>query len=613
MLRGSVSIIAMPIAILGLATSSFGQTVGPDIIDGELWGTVYNWGESEEITGYSVGGIACNMGSSEVSWFATSNQHPVQATQLYRLKAGRFEQIGLAWGWHEYFALAFDDCSLGCITPDPYTGLTLGVGCSNPEGASTTGKQAKLGPRGHVNAFTGYFPYPFTLVPYPPPGTVEVHIGRRLQVHNTDLDPIANPGASYFLEIQYIAADDASAGNGNNNVSYRPVTVSTLSGAYNLVLTGTTVRQTPAIHAWKTADSSVQETVIQVPGEGRFILAAKTTALGGGVWHYEYALYNMNSDRSGRSLFVPIPASTTVSSIGFHDVDYHSGDSDPHAPGTIRGTDWPTTRTSDGLTWETDAWDPLDRQANALRWGTVYNFRFDANQSPATGVLVLGLYKPGTPASVWATAPVPAQSGGACCLQDASCLPNTTAAACALLGGTWQGTGSVCSPNPCVPPPTGACCDLTWGTCAELTQQACANAGGTYQGDWTTCNPNNCPQPATGACCNIGLGTCTITIQAACVGPTSAYQGDGTSCEPNPCVGACCLPDLTTCMAHLTASACAGLNGAWHGVGSLCADVDCTDPPIPTVSEWGNAALGLLLLLAASLLFRRWAPPTAAE
>ncbi|MDX9856914.1 MAG: hypothetical protein RBT76_03905 [candidate division Zixibacteria bacterium] len=41
--------------------------------------------------------------------------------------------------------------------------------------------------------------------------------------------------------------------------------------------------------------------------------------------------------------------------------------------------------------------------------------------------------------------------------------------------------------------PTGACCYLD-GSCAELTATECGQSGGTYQGDGTSCTPNPCPQ-----------------------------------------------------------------------------------------------------------------------
>lgn len=82
------------------------------------------------------------------------------------------------------------------------------------------------------------------------------------------------------------------------------------------------------------------------------------------------------------------------------------------------------------------------------------------------------------------------------------------------------------------PAMTGACC-LSDGTCVVTTAAGCAGQGGTYQGDGSSCSPNPCPQP-TGACCLID-GTCLVTTAASCAGQGGTYQGDATSCMPDPC------------------------------------------------------------------------------
>jgi hypothetical protein len=600
--------------LLSTASTSFAQSVGPDVVVGNIASPVYRFGKVADITGYASSSVACNFGNQEVLWVGSTSQHPVLAQQLYRLKDGRFEQVGLSWAKHEFLSLAEDYCAFGCIPPNPYDGTKLGAGCSHPATYDLNGKQTRLGPRGQINAFTGVFPYYFTDVPYPPPGQVEIAIGRRLQVHDADLDPALNAGASYYLELQYIARDDASVGNGfENNVSYRPVTVSNPSaGVYNLTLTGTTQRYTPAIHAWATSDpTGVVETVIDVPLEGRFILAAKAADLGGGTWHYEYALYNLNSDRSARSFLVPTAAGTAVTNIGFHDVDYHDSDSDGYAPGAIRGTDWPGTRGSDAVSWQTDAWDPADRAANAVRWGTVYNFRFDADQPPVSGYVLVGLYKPGSPADVCGTTILPQQLLGACCLLDATCLADTALVICDALAGTWFG-GSACDRSPCDPPASGACCDSATGACTIQTEPACVTAGLVFWGGGTVCDPNPCPQPPTGACCNQEQGTCTILTQAACQAASGLYRGDSTSCDPNPCLGACCLAN-ETCIPSTTTPYCEGLSGYWRGPATDCPPGPCFDPTIPAVSDWGSALLFLLMVSAGILVFRNRARPATSR
>lgn len=77
------------------------------------------------------------------------------------------------------------------------------------------------------------------------------------------------------------------------------------------------------------------------------------------------------------------------------------------------------------------------------------------------------------------------------------------------------------------PTPTGACC--IGADCFALTSDDCATMGGTYQGDGVSCVPN----PCVGACCHDD-GSCTVTTEAGCVG-VGAYQGSGTVCDPNPC------------------------------------------------------------------------------
>jgi len=80
--------------------------------------------------------------------------------------------------------------------------------------------------------------------------------------------------------------------------------------------------------------------------------------------------------------------------------------------------------------------------------------------------------------------------------------------------------------------PTGACCAAN-GTCYIVTAFDCGLQGGTYQGNGSACVPNPCPQP-TGACCTAGA-VCTVVTQAQCDALGGLYQGNFTTCTPNPC------------------------------------------------------------------------------
>jgi hypothetical protein len=367
----------------------------PDVIVGDLPNTS-NYGSVGGINAYSVGTTSCNLGSCWLNWIANSAEKPVIGQNMYRLKDGRFEQIGQSWLKHGFTALQGSVCSNQCVSAP--NGTHLGVNCSDPYDSSLNGGQSRLGPKADVNPNTGVYLYPDSRI-----STTGDAIFKRLQVHITDLTPALNVGAVYFVEGQYVTHDDATAKNNGNNASYRSVTVNATSTPlpYNLTLTGTTQRQKYAIQAWKATDASVTETLVSA-SDGQFIVSSKATSLGGGLYHYEYAVQNLNNHRAAQSFSVAIPSGTVVTNVGFHDVDYHSGE--PFAL-----TDWTPTVTSSSVSWSTDSF-AVNPNANALRWGTLYNFRFDANVAPGFVLAGIELFKPASALRrrrAWSSHPIP--------------------------------------------------------------------------------------------------------------------------------------------------------------------------------------------------------------
>jgi len=383
---------------------------GPDVIVGDLL-DVSNYASSGGIEALALGTYSCNIGDAELNWIFNTNQHPVIAQNLYKLKtvdgSTRIEQVGMSWLKHGFFALSDLLC---CPTCNGTNGSTLGVGCADPYCCGLNGDQPGLGPRWQVNASTGVFTYPYASPSF------SGSVARRLQVKISDLEP-SGGGVLYLGEGHYVASDDAAAGHKDNNASYRLMTVSGTGSNWNFGLMAATVREAPAIRAWKTADAAVTETDVRVPSDGSLIVSSRATDLGGGTWHYEYAVYNMNSDRSVGAFTVPILAGVNVTNVGFHDVDYHSGD----GPGNVNfsATDWAAVISSGGVTWSTQTF-AQNQSANALRWGTLYNFRFDANVPPLAGGgnVTLGLFNPGTPASMAALAQIPGAAPSCTCAGD---------------------------------------------------------------------------------------------------------------------------------------------------------------------------------------------------
>lgn len=360
-------------------------SVGADVIVGAIpnvtkYGSVVVSGQT--IMSYAIGTTSCNIGTAQLEWFASpDNRHPFIPMNAFRLKNGRFEQVGMSWGKHGFTALQQTLC--GACTPSP-TGTYLGIGCSDPYSSSLNGSQGGLGTRSEVNAATGTFPGT-TNAGMP---SAAATIGRRLQINGADLDPALNTGAQYFFEAQYVHQQDATAGNKHNNASYRTFTVGTLaSGAYTLTLTGGTTQQKAAIQAWPGLDATATVATVDVPNDGRFFVGCTAHYIGNETWRYEYAIHNLNSDRSARAFSVPVPAGVTVTNIGFHDVNYHSGD-------PSSATDWTSAVAGGAIQWSGGTYS-ASVNGNAIRFATMYNFWFDANQAPTNVNGSIELFKPG--------------------------------------------------------------------------------------------------------------------------------------------------------------------------------------------------------------------------
>jgi hypothetical protein len=190
-----------------------------------------------------------------------------------------------------------------------------------------------------------------------------------------------------------------------NNASYRPYTVTGINQPFSFTGAGPTVREQPAIMAWTGA------TVNQVqpaPGtDGIWFMGYKVTNPTTGVWHYEYALYNQNLDRAIQSFSVPLGPGVNISNIGFHAPIQQPGWAHDGTQGDAgySSTQWNVTQDASSITWSTDTF-AQNQNANAIRFGTLYNFRFDADQPPQNADATVGYFKTGSPMTVAIQAPM---------------------------------------------------------------------------------------------------------------------------------------------------------------------------------------------------------------
>src|SRR5581483_11842703 len=411
--NGETKSMALPPMQHAVGPSVPGVVSGPDVIVGDIE-DVDDQGNNATQVGLAIGTDSCNNGDTGVDWFALPNtDHPVVPQNLYRMSGGadnteRFEQIGQSWMKHTFLALEEGVCSV-CNTGGCQTGTHLCPGCSDPYVSGLNGDQDQIGSRAWINPFTGSFP-----------SNANDHTGHnhdgvshRILVNMTDLNTQQNPGAVYFGEAAYISPHEYTwcqahpdQCNMFNNFSYRKFSVSGGPTFFSFTPTGNTVRMQPAIQAWADTGATVTQVEPDPDMDGIWFMGYKVTNPSPGVWHYEYALFNMNLDRAIQSFSVPVGPGINVSNIGFHAPPQHPGWAND---GTFNNegyssTPWDVTQDTSSITWSTETF-ATNQNANATRWGTLYNFRFDADQPPQTANATVGYFKTGSPMTVEIQAP----------------------------------------------------------------------------------------------------------------------------------------------------------------------------------------------------------------
>lgn len=390
------------------ASDNAGTTPGPDVVVGDLNGLAQFGGSSNGFVGLAVGTDSCNYGTVDLNWFQLpNNDHPVIPQNMYRMSGGtnndeRFEQIGQSSVKHAFTALTQNLCNLGC---NGVGGQRLGSGCSDPYTASLNAGP-NLGSRAWINPFTGAYPRGDSATP-PNDHGPHAHAGpsHRILTPITDLAPAQNPGATYYAEAQYVTPHEYTWCQTNptqcnmyNNVSYRRYNVSGTT-SFTFSAAAATVRTKAAVAAWPGATITEIRPAPGVDGIG--MVAYKVTQTSANTWHYEYAIYNQSLDRAIQSFSVPVNSGVTLSNVGFHAPPQHPGWTGDGTVGNtgFSSTAWAQAQNTTSMTWssETLAQNP---NANAIRWGTMYNFRFDSNRPPQTAQATIGFLKTGQPITV---------------------------------------------------------------------------------------------------------------------------------------------------------------------------------------------------------------------
>ncbi len=396
------------LAIAGTASWASAQ-IGPDMISSSHSDVARNGTNAAgTIVGYSSGSITCNIGDRAANTHPNSTIRPLVGQEMYRYKSftapgssvsfSRMEQIGQ--GWVKWVGIPVNGSSATCGTGSCSAGGSgqMGTNCADTYSSGFNGPTG-MARRSFINATTGM------LNGARGGGTGETNVNTRIQVALAD---IANQptGTQFFIETvhllphdaQYIRTGQTVAVNAMNNASSQQVNLNNGVGNAQLI-GGPANRQVPVIARWRELDPAV--TLVTVdhddtpnPGQAntfircRYYVAGKATDLGDGRWRYEYAVFNLNSDRSAGTFIVPLHDSIAFTDYTFRHPITHSGEA-------ISNTPWTANKSSNELVFATEAF-ATNAAANAIRWGSMYNFGFTTTMPPTTGEGRLGLFKPGT-------------------------------------------------------------------------------------------------------------------------------------------------------------------------------------------------------------------------
>ncbi len=372
-------------ACLLLAGQSSAQA-GPDIVvhqvgvDGGDTNDIHYWGTANGIRAYSLATQSCNVGDQTVIWQSNNTNHPVISQEMYRLKDGRFEQIGQSWLKHGFCAVSEPGCGSCQSTPCS----SLGIGCADTYWA-TLNDGASGAPKYEQSPASGQITYPYSS----PTGSSAIR--GRLQVHEEDIDPAQNAGAEYFCSSVYLSEHDHSNGNAANNSSWRKLNV---VSATNIDGGGpTNVGMSPP-YAWRAEDNSVVVTKVTNMNEagagvhGFYFVGHNVDANSDGTFTFNYVVYNLNSTQGCSDFSVPLNPTAQLTDIYFNDVEYHSGELQDN-------TDWTHSISGGEIKWECTETYAQNQNGNAINWGTMYSFGFTTASAPQDVTATLGMFEPG--------------------------------------------------------------------------------------------------------------------------------------------------------------------------------------------------------------------------
>ncbi|HEX5053130.1 MAG TPA: hypothetical protein VFZ65_15250 [Planctomycetota bacterium] len=378
--------IARPLVVALLAAPAVCQSNAVPGMDAQVYevtdiayygrqGAAYPNGEA----GFMVGHSHCNSGTVNIPWASTSgglmiDTYPKIAFLLARESGGRMVQISDR-GHSKHSPTPFNFSSGPCAPCTSTGGPFFFVGCSDTYGSGTNAGQYALGPNEEIDPWLGswnpvgsYFDRGDPSV-----GGAAAMDGVRSLTSSmvSAFGPVKNrivvresellAGASYYAEVHLVIKGEPVA-NRANNLRTRPVSITGTGGSWSVGTIGPSAFGS-VLTRWSGATTDIGG---NGNDDGRFEVGVKVTGPVGGMWHYEFAVHNIDNNRGGASLRIPVDAAATVQNPGFRDIDADPLD------------DWTYSRTATEIAFTASATNPLD-------WNTIYNCWFDCSVAPSFG------------------------------------------------------------------------------------------------------------------------------------------------------------------------------------------------------------------------------------
>jgi hypothetical protein len=321
----------------------------------------------------------CNPGSIVIEWRAPMlPDHPKFGFMTAKLQNDRMIQIS-DWSYCKHAFLSLNDPGSCGTCQNTASANQMYIGCSDVYSAGNNASRDYLGPPEEIdpwlatwNPIGSYFDRGDPDVG-PPNNTNGVrntinvgtdNVKNRVTMKEADLVGAAN--GSLFFQIHVLHEGEPAINRGNN----------IMSRGFHLNWTGSTWQATTA-----TAGATHGSLLTRWPGatitmggngndDGRFEIAVKVTGPTNGLWHYEYAVHNVDNARGGASLHIPVCSTGRVQNLGFRDIDQNALN------------EWIGTFSGGEVVWTAPANNPHN-------WNQLLNFWFDSDVAPAAGTATI--------------------------------------------------------------------------------------------------------------------------------------------------------------------------------------------------------------------------------